>query len=271
LNLKELFLNINQSELAPRCLEAIKQENPALIGPEINIYNETLSSILYEAIKNNNVTLFKDTVANLTREAVIYGQNAENIEVVIDSLYASCVDIIKMQCLNDSETLVSIARELRVFTNGAKKILFNTALKVQADIIKKQNMALLELSTPVIPLMENILVLPIIGTIDTTRAGQIMENLLNSVMKYQGETVLIDISGVPIVDTQVAHHLIKSVQAARLLGARCILVGIKPEFAQTIVKLGIDFHNIVTKNSLQAGLELALEWHQYELRKKTEG
>jgi rsbT co-antagonist protein RsbR len=268
LGLQDL-LNINQKELTAGCLELTKKENPALTGSEINIYTDTLNSTLHEAIKTNNVDLFKDTVANLTREAVIYGQDTIIIEVVLDSLYASYVDILKKQYLNDSETLVSIARELRVFTNSAKKTLFRTALNVQADIIKKQNMALLELSTPVIPLMENILVLPVIGTIDSTRAGQIMENLLNSIVKYQGETVLIDISGVPIVDTQVAHHLIKTVQAARLLGARCILVGIRPEFAQTIVKLGIDFHDIVTKNSLQAGLELALEWHQYELRKKT--
>ncbi|WP_066639072.1 STAS domain-containing protein [Desulfolucanica intricata] len=270
MDLKELFLNVNQKDMASKCLEAIQQENPRLTGPEINIYTETLSSTLHEAVKNNDVNFFKGTVADLTKETIIHGQNAELIEVVIDSLYACCVDIIKMQYPKDSEALVSLARELRIFTNGSKKTLFNTALKVQADIIKKQNMALLELSTPVIPLMENILVLPLIGTIDTTRAGQIMDNLLNSIVKYQGETVLIDISGVPIVDTQVAHHIIKAVQAARLLGARCILVGIKPEFAQTIVKLGIDFQDLVTKNSMQTGLELALEWQKYELRKKTE-
>ncbi len=94
-----------------------------------------------------------------------------------------------------------------------------------------------------------------------------MDNLLEGIVEHKAEVVLIDISGVPIVDTQIAHHIMKTVQAARLLGARCILVGIRPEFAQTIVKLGIDFNDIVTKNSLQAGFELALTWDNYKLQK----
>ncbi|MBD7937347.1 MULTISPECIES: STAS domain-containing protein [Cytobacillus] len=125
--------------------------------------------------------------------------------------------------------------------------------------IANQKIALQELSAPLIPVFEGITVMPLIGMIDTERAKQIMENLLQGVVKHRSEVVLIDITGVPVVDTMVAHHIIQAADAVHLVGAKCMLVGIRSEIAQTIVSLGIDLNRIITKNTMKSGVEAALE------------
>ncbi|MRX72088.1 STAS domain-containing protein [Bacillus lacus] len=125
--------------------------------------------------------------------------------------------------------------------------------------VSLQKIALQELSAPLIPVFDNITVMPLVGTIDTERAKRIMENLLQGVVKHRAQVVLIDITGVPVVDTMVAHHIIQASEAVRLVGAKCLLVGIRPEIAQTIVNLGINLNQVTTKNSLQKGIEAALE------------
>lgn len=124
--------------------------------------------------------------------------------------------------------------------------------------VSMQKIALQELSAPLIPIFDNITIMPLIGTIDTDRAKRIMENLLQGVVKHRAEVVLIDITGVPVVDTMVAHHIIQAAEAVRLVGTKCLIVGIRPEIAQTIVNLGIDLSHIITKNSLRNGIEAAL-------------
>jgi|SRR5699024_7084001 len=133
------------------------------------------------------------------------------------------------------------------------------------QIVSLQRVALQELSAPLIPVMENITVMPLIGTIDTSRARLIMENLLTGVIDHSAEVVLIDITGVPVVDTMVAHHIIQAAEAVRLIGSKCILVGIRPEIAQTIVSLGIDLHRFPTQNSLKRGFEEALKLTNREI------
>lgn len=125
--------------------------------------------------------------------------------------------------------------------------------------VSLQKIALQELSAPLIPVFERITVMPLVGTIDTERAKQIMENLLKGAVKHRSEVVLIDITGVPVVDTMVAHHIIQAAEAVRLIGAKCMICGIRPEIAQTIVSLGIDLSQLTTKNTLQKGIEYALE------------
>lgn len=126
-------------------------------------------------------------------------------------------------------------------------------------IVSLQRVALQELSAPLIPVMEDITVMPLIGTIDTERAKLIMENLLDGVIEHRAEVVLMDITGVPIVDTMVAHHIIQAAEAVRLIGSTCILVGIRPEIAQTIVNLGINLSDFPTKSSLRKGFKAALK------------
>jgi rsbT co-antagonist protein RsbR len=129
----------------------------------------------------------------------------------------------------------------------------------QLLIIAGQNTLLEQLSVPVIQVWENILLLPLVGGMDSRRAGQVMESLLEAIAHAHAEAVILDITGVPVVDTSVASYLVRSIQAAQLLGCRCLLVGIRPEIAQTLVGLGIDFSNITTRATLQSGLEYALQ------------
>ncbi|SFE78940.1 STAS domain-containing protein [Alteribacillus iranensis] len=133
--------------------------------------------------------------------------------------------------------------------------------------IHLQRMALKELSAPLIPVFEKVSVMPLVGTIDTERAKLIMENVLDGIIEHRSQVVLIDITGVPVVDTMVAHHLIQTAEAIRLVGAECILVGIRPEIAQTIVNLGIDLSKFRTKSSLRRGVETGLELTQRKIIK----
>ncbi|HEX6290765.1 MAG TPA: STAS domain-containing protein [Herpetosiphonaceae bacterium] len=121
-----------------------------------------------------------------------------------------------------------------------------------------------ELSTPAIPVYDGILVLPLVGNIDTGRAGQLMEAVLTSIQREHSSVVILDVTGVPVMDTGVANHILQVTHAARLLGAQCMLVGIRPEVAQTLVQLGADLSGIITRSDLQAGVAYAL--HQRGLR-----
>lgn len=122
-----------------------------------------------------------------------------------------------------------------------------------------QKIALQELSASLIPVFDKISVMPLVGTIDTERAKLIMENLLEGVVKQRAEVVLLDITGVPVVDTMVAHHIIQAADAVRLVGSKCMLVGIRPEIAQTIVTLGINLTDFSTTSTLRRGMQKALE------------
>lgn len=128
----------------------------------------------------------------------------------------------------------------------------------QQKTILQQQEDLMELSSPVSKVWENILILPVIGTLDSQRTQVMMENLLQKIVATGCTTAILDITGVPTVDTQVANHLLKTVTAARLLGAECIVSGISPAIAQTIVHLGINLSNILTKATLQDAMIYAL-------------
>lgn len=149
--------------------------------------------------------------------------------------------------------------------------LVSTSVKTWEDTVSSQRTALKELSAPLIPVFEGISVMPLIGAIDTERAKLIMENLLDGVIEHSAQVVLIDITGVPIVDTMVAHHIIQAAEAVRLIGAKCILVGIRPEIAQTIITLGIDLSDFLTKSTLKKGMQTALEITDREIVELTEG
>lgn len=124
------------------------------------------------------------------------------------------------------------------------------ALTVREEIIRRQQAELLELSTPVVKLWDGILALPLIGTLDSARTQVVMESLLQAIVDTGSSVAIIDITGVPTVDTLVAQHLMKTVQAARLMGAECVISGIRPAIAQAMVHLGVSFNEIVTKASL---------------------
>jgi rsbT co-antagonist protein RsbR len=127
------------------------------------------------------------------------------------------------------------------------------------ELISRQQQELLELSTPVVKLWDGILALPIIGTLDSARTQVVMENLLQTVVATNSKYAIIDITGVPTVDTLVAQHLLKTITAARLMGAECIISGVRPQIAQTIVHLGINLEDVITKAKLSDAFALALD------------
>ena len=154
-----------------------------------------------------------------------------------------------------AEALWSATRlidQLGLFTTEAYQ-------KSREDVIQRQQRELLELSTPVVQLWDNILALPLIGTLDSGRTQVVMESLLEKIVESGASIAIIDITGVPTVDTLVAQHLMKTVAAARLMGADCIISGIRPQIAQTIVHLGVDLSQVTTKASLADAFLVALK------------
>jgi len=131
--------------------------------------------------------------------------------------------------------------------------------KSREEVILRQQQDMLELSTPVVQLSEGILALPLIGTLDSARTQVVMENLLQRIVDTGAAIAIIDITGVPTVDTLVAQHLLKTVAAARLMGADCIISGIRPQIAQTIVHLGVELNTVVTKATLADAFTIALD------------
>ena len=131
--------------------------------------------------------------------------------------------------------------------------------KAREAVISRQQQELLELSTPVVRLWDGILALPLIGTLDSERTQVVMENLLQSIVETGSNIAIIDITGVPLVDTLVAQHLLKTVAAARLIGADCIISGIRPQIAQTIVHLGVDLAGVISKATLADAFAIALQ------------
>jgi rsbT co-antagonist protein RsbR len=132
-------------------------------------------------------------------------------------------------------------------------------MTAREELIVRQQQELLELSTPVVKLWDGILALPIIGTLDSARTQVVMENLLQTIVATNSKYAIIDITGVPTVDTLVAQHLLKTITAARLMGAECIISGVRPQIAQTIVHLGINLEDVITKAKLSDALALALQ------------
>ncbi len=141
-------------------------------------------------------------------------------------------------------------------------------LQAREEVIKRQQAAMLELSTPVVKLWDGILALPLIGTLDSARTQVVMESLLQRVLVESTDVVIIDITGVPTVDTLVAQHLLKTVTAARLMGTDCIISGIRPQIAQTIVHLGVDLTSVITKASLADAFKIALARLELKVVKK---
>ncbi|PYS80905.1 MAG: anti-anti-sigma factor [Acidobacteria bacterium] len=156
----------------------------------------------------------------------------------------------------------ALAREMNYFTRLLDKlglVMVENFIRSREEIIRQQRADMLELSTPVIKVWDKILTLPIIGTLDSRRAQMMMEALLQKVVETGSTIAILDITGVRTMDTLVANHLIKTVTAARLMGARCILTGVSPAIAQTMVQLGIDLTQITTRAQMSDGIKLALE------------
>lgn len=161
--------------------------------------------------------------------------------------------------ISDAEELFRAVTTVTLLLDRLSLLTVEAFIATREELISRQQQELLELSTPVVKLWDGILALPIIGTLDSARTQVVMENLLQTVVSTNSKFAIIDITGVPTVDTLVAQHLLKTITAARLMGAECIISGVRPQIAQTIVHLGIDLTQVITKAKLSDAFALALQ------------
>ena len=201
--------------------------------------------------------LMRELLEDLSRDRAIQGFSPTETAVFVFSLKEPLFALLRRELRADADQLAS---ETWIASRLIDKLgLYTIACyaRTREEVIARQQQELLELSTPVVALWDGILALPLIGTLDSARTQIVMESLLERIVTTGAEIAIIDITGVPTVDTLVAQHLIKTVSAARLMGADCILSGIRPQIAQTIVHLGLEL-NVVSKATMADALALAL-------------
>ncbi|KOT57770.1 MULTISPECIES: STAS domain-containing protein [Streptomyces] len=174
------------------------------------------------------------------------------------SLKEALLEAVQRQT-RDTDELFTTAVLINRLLDAAGALSFETYVEGREEIIRRQSRQLLEVSTPVVRLWRQVLAVPLIGTLDTTRTQVVMENLLEAIQEHEALVAIIDITGVPTVDTAVAQHLMQTVNAVRLMGADCVISGIRPSIAQTIAQLGIDLSTILTRATLADALAAAVK------------
>ncbi|WP_343694376.1 STAS domain-containing protein [Flavobacterium sp.] len=190
----------------------------------------------------------------------------ENAQYLISFKEASSQ--ILSELIKEPAQLYDANLQLNAILDNMMIMTFEAFMKGREDVISRQVDEISEISTPVITVWDGIVALPIIGTLDSSRTQVVMENLLQQIVDTGSSIAILDISGVPAVDSLVAQHLIKTVSATRLMGAECIISGIRPEIAQTVVHLGIDLTGIITKASLASALQTAFDMLQLSVVKR---
>lgn len=238
---------INKAEIRDRCTEFISLLCDATgTGNLTNIQAPEWSNML-------------EMLASLSSSWARKGVSSQDIALFILSFKQPMFDLLRQEFPNDGQEL---AKEMWVATELIDKMgLWTTEVyqKTREEVINRQQEEMLELSTPVVKLWEGILALPLIGTLDSARTQIIMESLLQKIVETGSSFAIIDITGVPTVDTLVAQYLLKTVAAARLMGTDCIISGIRPQIAQTIVHLGVDLSDVATKATLADAFIMALQ------------
>jgi rsbT co-antagonist protein RsbR len=187
------------------------------------------------------------------------GSTPKDTAIFIFSLKQSLFSRLQAEFAQEPETLAAATWTLSTLLDKLGLFTIEAYQKSRDQIISRQQQELLELSTPVVKLWKNILALPLIGTLDSERTQVVMESLLQKIVDTGAAIAIIDITGVPTVDTLVAQHLLKTIAAARLMGADCIISGIRPQIAQTIVHLGVNLEDVITKATLADAFVIALE------------
>jgi rsbT co-antagonist protein RsbR len=199
----------------------------------------------------------RDMLEDLSRDRAVQGYSPSQTATFVFSLKEPLFALLRREMAGDADMLASQTWAASSLIDRLGLYTIECYAKARQDIISRQQQELLELSTPVVELWDGILALPLIGTLDSNRTQIVMESLLQRIVASGAEIAIIDITGVPTVDTLVAQHLIKTISAARLMGADCILSGIRPQIAQTIVHLGLEL-DVVSKATMADALALAL-------------
>jgi rsbT co-antagonist protein RsbR len=201
----------------------------------------------------------KDLLASLSVSRAVQGFTPSETALFVLSLKTPLFNLARGQMGDNADQLYA---EITAIDDFLDKLALHTTdsfIHGRDQVIARQQEEMLELSTPVVTLWDGIVALPLIGTLDSARTQVVMESLLQAIVQTNSRFAIIDITGVPTVDTLVAQHLLKTITAARLMGAECILSGIRPQIAQTIVHLGINLEDVITKAKLSDAFKLALE------------
>lgn len=200
----------------------------------------------------------RDLLAEVSRERVQLGFTPTQVATFVFSVKAPIFNRLRRELGSDPQALADEIYRASLLMDELGLYTTEIFQRSREEVIRLQQQEMLELSTPVIKLWEGILALPLIGTLDSARTQIVMETLLQKIVETGSSVAIIDITGVPTVDTLVAQHLIKTVTAARLMGADCIISGIRPQIAQTIVHLGVGLGDVTTKASLADAFLIAL-------------
>ena len=238
---------INDVEVREQCVEFLRLLKQAAAAGNIS----TSGSSEWTAVR--------EMLASVSRTRAVQGFTPTEVATFVFSLKRPVFGILQTELIDQPKEL---AADMWSVSDMIDKLgLWTTEVyqKSREEIIIRQQADMLELSTPVVKLWEGVLALPIIGTLDSARTQIVMENLLQAIVDHGAEVAIIDITGVPTVDTLVSQHLLKTVAAARLMGADCIISGIRPQIAQTIVHLGVDLTDVVTKANLADAFVLAIK------------
>jgi len=236
-----------------------------LAGIELETQCQSIVSRLAQACRDGNVTdidgasfaPLRDILADLSQTRAHQGFSPTETATFILSLKQPLFARLRSVLTAEPERLAAETLTVSELIDALGLFMMETFQRAREEVIIRQQTEISELSTPVVKLWQGILALPLIGTLDSARTQVVMENLLESIVRYEADIAIIDITGVPTVDTLVAQHLLKTVAAARLMGADCIISGIRPQIAQTMVHLGVEL-NVISKASLSDAFALAL-------------
>jgi rsbT co-antagonist protein RsbR len=225
----------------------------------IGVLRKTIENAGDENIDSPVWSDVREVLEHLSRSRTIRGCSPSETASFIFSLKGPVFTYLRREGNGDGQALADEIWSANLLLDKLGLYTIEVYQKTREEIIIRQQEEMLELSTPVVKLWDGILGLPMIGTLDSARTQVVMESLLQKIVETGSALAIIDITGVPTVDTLTAQHLLKTVTAARLMGAECIISGIRPQIAQTIVHLGVDLGDVITKATLADALALALE------------
>jgi rsbT co-antagonist protein RsbR len=237
---------MKESELRAQCSQFLRLMNAALAADGTNF-----QSGVWDAVRE----MLNDISSSRAKQGFTPSETASFVFSVKRPLFTHIREIYK----NDAEAMAGEMLSTSELLDAMGLYTAEVYQKTREQVIKRQQEELLELSTPVVKLWDGILALPIIGTLDSARTQVVMESLLEAIVQTNSRVAIIDITGVPTVDTVVAQHLLKTVTAARLMGADCIISGVRPQIAQTIVHLGINLLDVTTKATLSSAFAVAMQ------------
>jgi rsbT co-antagonist protein RsbR len=258
-------------QLADASLREDLMSNEELREQSNELLNALLKNITDHTIDTQSAAFeeVNEIISGISISRARQGFTPRETGLYVFSLKDALQKSLENEIKNDPQFLYDSSIQVNKMMDDLGIMTFETFIKGREEVILRQTSEITEISTPVIQVWEGILALPIIGTLDSARTQVVMENLLQEIVETGSTIAILDISGVPAVDSLVAQHLIKTVAATRLMGAECIISGIRPEIAQTIVHLGIDLSNIVTKASLASALKYSFGLLQIQVKKIT--